>query len=194
VSVDLQKTPESDTIRKTTASGGILLQKISCRVTIKGIIMIIILITRNTEGSSQSSSGLPGLVKDQARTLLLRQGLRAMGMGALAELFTPDMLERTQDGKPFIPGLPDIHFNLSHSGDYMACAFSDREVGLDLQEHSRPHTSLVRIAKRFFSAREYEAILALPPEHSSVGPGHPKSAADFDNSAPVFLCSTSSGL
>lgn len=145
--------------------------------------MIIILITRNTEGSSQNSSGLPGQVKDQARTLLLRQGLRAMGMGALAELFTPDMLERTQDGKPFIPGLPDIHFNLSHSGDYMACAFSDREVGLDLQEHSRPHTSLVRIAKRFFSAREYEAILALPPEHSSVGPGHPKSAADFDNSA-----------
>ena len=87
------------------------------------------------------------------RTLLLREGLRSMGMGSYADLFMPDMLECTEDGKPFLPGLPDIHFNLSHSGDYIACAFSDQEVGLDLQEHSRPHTSIVRIAKRFFPRR-----------------------------------------
>lgn len=128
------------------------------------------------------------------RTLLLREGLRSMGMGSYADLFMPAMLECTEDGKPFLPGLPDIHFNLSHSGDYIACAFSDQEVGLDLQEHSRPHTSIVRIAKRFFSAKEYEAILALraaalPADNSSVGSGHPANADDSDNSAcrlPLF--------
>ena len=141
--------------------------------------MIIILITRNTEGSSKNGSGLPGQGNEEARTLLLREGLRAMGMGSFAELFTPDMLERTEDGKPFLPGIPGIHLNLSHSGDYIACAFSDQEVGLDLQEHSRPHTSVVRIAKRFFSPQEYEAVLAMPADKLSTA----EYKAGPDNSA-----------
>lgn len=142
--------------------------------------MLTILITKNTEDSSKNRTGGLRHGKEEPRTLLLREGLRTMGMGAFADLFTPDLLEHTQDGKPFIPGLPEIHFNLSHSGGYIACAFSDREIGLDLQEHSRTHTSIVRIAKRFFSAQEYEAILALPPDENGSNP---------DNSAcriPLF--------
>ena len=151
--------------------------------------MITILITKNSKvPPAGEASGTRSGINDP-RTLLLRQGLRSMRMASYAELFIPDMLDCTEDGKPYIPGLPDIHFNLSHSGDYIACAFSDKEVGLDLQEHSRTHTSIVRIAKRFFSAKEYEAILALPAEDPSVGPGHPTNAADSDNSAcrlPLF--------
>ena len=151
--------------------------------------MITVLITQNNKVQSERETVDTCSGIEDARTLLLREGLKFMGMGTYAELFTPDMLERTEDGKPFIPGLPDIHFNLSHSGDYIACAFSDREVGLDLQEQARTHTSIVRIAKRFFSAKEYEAILALPAEDPSVVPGHPTNAADSDNSAcrlPLF--------
>lgn len=132
--------------------------------------MINILITRNPDrpcGGGKAGSISP---EENTKTLLLREGLRDMGMAAYAELFTPDMLDRTEDGKPFLAGLPGLHFNLSHSGDYIACAFSDQEVGLDLQEHSRPHTSIVRIARRFFTAREYEAIHALPPDESGVSP------------------------
>ena len=151
--------------------------------------MITVLITQNNKVQSERETVDTCSGIGDARTLLLGEGLKFMGMGTYAELFTPDMLERTEDGKPFIPGLPDIHFNLSHSGDYIACAFSDKEVGLDLQEQARTHTSIVRIAKRFFSAKEYEAIQALPAEDPSVVPGHPTNAADSDNSAcrlPLF--------
>lgn len=135
--------------------------------------MITILVTRNTglpfretDGSIRSISS----VKDTAKTLLLRRGLRTMGMGSYADLFTPDMLEHTPDGKPFLADLPDIHFNLSHSGDYIACAFSDREIGLDLQEHSRTRISILRIAGRFFSPEEHAAVLALPPDEKEINP------------------------
>ena len=152
--------------------------------------MITVLITQNNKVQSERETGDTRLRIYEHRTLLLREGLKFMGMGTYAELFTPDMLERTEDGKPFIPGLPDIHFNLSHSGDYIACAFSDREVGLDLQEQARTHTSILHIAKRFFSAKEYEAIQALPAEDPSVVPGrHSISTTDSDNSAcrlPLF--------
>lgn len=39
-----------------------------------------------------------------------------------------------EHGKPYIDGL---HFSLSHSGDVVACAVSDRPVGLDLQQRRR---------------------------------------------------------
>lgn len=36
-----------------------------------------------------------------------------------------------KNGKPYIDGL---HFNLSHSGNLIACAFSDDEVGIDVEK------------------------------------------------------------
>lgn len=38
-------------------------------------------------------------------------------------------------GKPYLIGYPDIHCNLSHSGEYVACAIGDVPVGIDIQEH-----------------------------------------------------------
>ncbi|MCR5370562.1 MAG: 4'-phosphopantetheinyl transferase superfamily protein [Clostridium sp.] len=148
--------------------------------------MITILITHNTAGPSGkdpggSKAGGSSSRNDSPRTLLLREGLRIMGRTACAERFSPDMLKCTEDGKPFIPDLPDIHVSRSHSGEYIACAFSDREVGLDLQEHSRVQTSTVRIAKRFFSSAEYEAILALEAGINAAKPGGPAGRS------PLFL-------
>lgn len=37
-------------------------------------------------------------------------------------------------GKPYIPQLPDLHFNISHSGDYVAIAYGSECVGVDLQQ------------------------------------------------------------
>lgn len=150
--------------------------------------MITILITHNTAGPSRkdpggSKAGGSSSRNDSPRTLLLREGLRIMGRTACAERFSPDMLKCTEDGKPFIPDLPDIHFSLSHSGEYIACAFSDREVGLDLQEHSRVQTSTVRIAKRFFSSAEYEAILAL---ETGINADNPEGPAAPAGRSPLF--------
>ena len=42
-------------------------------------------------------------------------------------------IERAEGGKPFFPALPDLHFNLSHSGPYALCALGDSPVGVDIQ-------------------------------------------------------------
>lgn len=59
--------------------------------------------------------------------------------------------------KPYILNHENIHFNLSHSGKLVACAISDREVGLDV-EIIDPTIDL-NIAKNFFYNSEYENIM-----------------------------------
>ena len=50
----------------------------------------------------------------------------------------PDMknlrIDYDKNGKPFLPDFPDVYFNISHSGEYVAVAVGDAEVGLDVQE------------------------------------------------------------
>ena len=54
-------------------------------------------------------------------------------------------------GKPFAKDLPDIHFNLSHSGEYAVCAVGDSPVGVDIQQIVPLKAD---IASRFFSSQE----------------------------------------
>ena len=137
--------------------------------------MITILIAHIRGGLSFPGTENGKYREDDPRFLLLREGLRKMGMSLQADSLTPDGIDRTDDGKPYFKEIPGIRFNLSHSGDYIACAFSDLEIGLDLQICSAPHLSVMRIAKRFFTGQEYEALYTLPPAQDSPRP---------DNSAP----------
>lgn len=60
-----------------------------------------------------------------------------------------------EHGKPEIDGL---HFNLSHTGDLMAVAFSpDGPLGLDIEEIS-PRLHARDIAGRYFSPRERQEL------------------------------------
>ena len=43
-------------------------------------------------------------------------------------------VERDENGKPFFPGAPGLHFNLSHSGPYALCALGDAPVGADVEQ------------------------------------------------------------
>ncbi len=61
--------------------------------------------------------------------------------------------ERGRTGKPSYPRDPSVHFNLSHSGRYIALAVAATPVGVDL-EQLRPHVDYEAIAKRFFAADE----------------------------------------
>lgn len=54
--------------------------------------------------------------------------------------------------------LPEVHFSISHSGAYWACAVSDAPVGLDLQEE-RP-VKAEKLARRFFHPAEVEWLAA----------------------------------
>ena len=62
-----------------------------------------------------------------------------------------------EKGKPYLRDYP-FYFNLSHSGNYVACALSRQEVGVDIQQYKR--TDIDRLAERFFSTEEKKALKA----------------------------------
>ena len=67
-----------------------------------------------------------------------------------------------ENGKPFLPGAPEIHFNLSHSREMaLAGVALGVEVGVDI-EFLRPIPERAAIAERFFPPSEAEALLAMP--------------------------------
>ncbi|MCL2865887.1 MAG: 4'-phosphopantetheinyl transferase superfamily protein [Lachnospiraceae bacterium] len=57
-------------------------------------------------------------------------------------------------GKPYVKNIP-VHFNISHSGDFVVCAFSEQEVGIDIEQIKEID---LKIAYRFFSKSEYEDL------------------------------------
>lgn len=60
-------------------------------------------------------------------------------------------INRTEKGKPYLTDHEDIHFSISHSGDYAAVALSGKECGIDIERIRPVSFDLVR---RFFSDRE----------------------------------------
>ena len=58
--------------------------------------------------------------------------------------------------KPFLTNCPDVQFNISHTGHYVACAVANKPVGIDI-ESIKP-VDLI-IAKRFFAPDETEYIM-----------------------------------
>lgn len=131
------------------------------------------------------------------REKLLQAGLHAMGAREYAESFSSGMLAKTPDGKPFFRDLPGIHFSLSHSGEYLACAFSGEETGLDLQDLRPSDDSGLRIARRWFTRAEYEALLSQPEERLpsgkdplSVAPPSVAPLSKKDSLPGITACST----
>jgi len=64
------------------------------------------------------------------------------------------------------PALEDnkLEFNLSHSGDFALVAVTrGAKIGVDV-ERIRPDVEFIKIASRFFSPREVNELMALPPQ------------------------------
>ena len=72
---------------------------------------------------------------------LLQHALQRRGLEAAELRYGPN-------GKPEAAGM---HFNLSHSDEWVACAVSDQPVGCDLEKIGPVHEG---IAKRFFTENE----------------------------------------
>ena len=64
-------------------------------------------------------------------------------------------------GKPYLRNYPQVHFNLSHSGDYVCCAIGDEPVGVDIQKRVNTKDGL---AKRFFTKEENRMLDELDEE------------------------------
>lgn len=76
-------------------------------------------------------------------------------------------IEIDAQGKPHLRG-SDLRFNLSHSANLAVLAVGTRELGVDV-EQIRGDVLRERIAERFFSALEVQALNALPAEHQAAG-------------------------
>ena len=64
----------------------------------------------------------------------------------------------TENGRPFFENRPDIYFSISHSGMKAVAAFSDGEIGADIEKIKNAD---LKIAKRFFNEKEYEYLNSI---------------------------------
>ncbi len=60
----------------------------------------------------------------------------------------------SKNGKPYAKSL-DIHFNISHSGDMVVCAVSDKEIGIDIEKIREINP---RASEKFACKKEIEYI------------------------------------
>lgn len=86
--------------------------------------------------------------------LLLRQGLAAHGIDEQEAV-----IAYGENGKPYLPYYPDIHFNLSHSGGMAVAVFADTAVGCDVE---RIEAADLPLARQFFSEGEYRYLAGFP--------------------------------
>ena len=74
-----------------------------------------------------------------AAYLLLCKGLREV-----YGIYEKPIFEYGEHGKPAIVGHPEIYFNLSHCREAVACALSDKPVGVDVESVRNFSDSLLR--------------------------------------------------
>ena len=117
-----------------------------------------------TPGELQRASRLAG--DDLRRRWTMSRGLLRSLLGLLLQRDPGQIaLERTPEGKPFLPGGPA--FNLSHSGPYLLVAITFRgDVGVDIEQH-RPREDLDALVTRYFAPQEAAEIGMLPVSERS---------------------------
>ena len=73
----------------------------------------------------------------------------------------PEIL-RQERGKPYFAGNGNVHFSVSHSGDFVAVAFGSVPLGIDLQQHKRRGSDAVarhrKLAAHYFHPREQKLV------------------------------------
>ena len=100
--------------------------------------------------------------KDRCRSLgagvLLRRALAEAGVDETQFVYG-------DHGKPRLAGEPDIHFNLSHSGDRAMCVIAGYRVGCDVERIGRRSAG---VAERFFTPEEYSMIMSSPEDERNA--------------------------
>lgn len=90
-----------------------------------------------------------------AAEVLLNRSLELTGI----DVSLPAVYHRNSYGKPYLSQHKGIYVNWSHSGDWVVCAISDREVGIDLQDTGRePGEAMIRRMLQPVELSYYEKI------------------------------------
>jgi len=82
-----------------------------------------------------------------AAELLAKRALSAFGL-------SPELLRFDRSGRPYVEG-NRAFISLSHSGEYVACAVSEKSVGVDVQQIRRVSPIVIR---RVCSKEEQQAL------------------------------------
>lgn len=147
---DCQLVPPDSILRQNTEEGCGMNTLIN-RDPRKLIICLTDLRSEDTAALTESAAG---------RLLLVRALGDYLGRAPSAEELAGQ--SKSANGKPFFPAYPDFHYNISHSGDYVVCAYSAQPIGIDIQQIPDRARRASSIAGHFFSDREVAALQDLP--------------------------------
>lgn len=97
-------------------------------------------------------------VAEQNRSIaagILLETMLASKLSLTREQIRELKYSRSEHGKPYLTEYAGVHFNLSHSGDMVACAIADAPVGIDIQKIELFKSG---VAKRFYSDMEQKCL------------------------------------
>jgi 4'-phosphopantetheinyl transferase len=89
--------------------------------------------------------------EDAHRTLIANILIRTLLCERLNAANRELIFDKNTYGKPFLVGNPSLHYNISHSGEWVVCAIDDLPIGVDVE---KIQTIDLGISNRFFSSME----------------------------------------
>ncbi|UAC49646.1 4'-phosphopantetheinyl transferase superfamily protein [Bacillus aquiflavi] len=96
--------------------------------------------------------------EDDKNRLLLAEALLRLIVCRKLDLRNDQIrLKQTKFGKPYLDLDSELHFNISHSGDWVVCAIDRQSVGVDVQEII--DIEYKEIAQNYFTEEEYLFIM-----------------------------------
>jgi len=96
------------------------------------------------------------MIKDAKRSLLGELLIRKVVIDTYHCSNDSITFSFNQYGKPFISNIPNFHFNLSHSGNWVVCAVSTKAIGVDIEEIKEVN---YEVAEYCFSKKENSELL-----------------------------------
>lgn len=73
-----------------------------------------------------------------------------------------DSVMRTDTGKPYLRLHPELFFNISHSGEWIACVLGNVPVGIDIQYHRE--IKLEQTARKICTPDEWKTFMQVGTE------------------------------
>ena len=134
--------------------------------------------TKDITCGSPEAQALEALLSDDERSrraryrgeeaqyqFLLSRALLRRVLGKISGERPEALIFRPSDtGKPLLANVPELHFSLSHSGQWIALAVScEADIGVDIEQPLRPRNFL-RIANHYFHPDEQALLASSPPE------------------------------
>lgn len=96
--------------------------------------------------------------EDAQRGLIGRIGIRSLICNRYKIKPEDIYLQTNKFGKPYFKAAKDVHFNISHSGEWVVYAMDSTPIGIDVEEIVDID---LNIAERFFSIEEHMDLMEL---------------------------------